>query len=80
MRNNSCSDLWTIFFNMQNMCEKPYDLEVTILRLCVLEGKSCWRVSNVYLFLLQVQAVINKYHHCPRKMPSALRECRETKW
>lgn len=80
MKNNSCSDLWTIFFNMQNMCEKPYDLEIIILRLRILEGKSCWRVSDFYLFLLQVLEVINKYHCCLRKMPSALRQCGETEW
>lgn len=47
------------FLQYAEMCEKLYDLEITILRLRILEGKSCWRVANMYLFLLQVQEVIN---------------------
>lgn len=65
------------FLPYAEMCEKLYDLEITILRLCILESKSCWRVANIDLFLLLVQEVVNKYHWHLRKIPSVLSWHRE---
>lgn len=59
-------------FQYAEMCEKLYNLDTSILRSHILKGKCCWRISNVYLFLLQVQEVI-KYHCHLRETPSALR-------